>query len=398
MGQSINILENALRAWEDFCLMDEARVRAGIASGLRTSQDLVGPIRHWRELRSHILGMTEHGFDVERFTLSDNAYRPFGTFTADQRPYELLPLQIASWCHSSRRVFHLSRELVERFRAADYSRYRWCDLLWPFDAFAVSFEEPLLFDDWGDPVAPDDTLVTQAKLGLLLVSSIFGVCGSHPHASRNGFEVRTFFTEINGVGLPATVLNPLERERFEKDIRGKRWMKLNKRVGAQVKQLFGHLELHELVHSLPPGSPGPLASEKEEFLGDTSDFGKIIAGLCLYLEALPAGMAEGYGWREAPPQKLPRDARKLITEGEKVCWVEDFNLLSPETISLFPETLRQGPAYTVTPHWRRAHYRRAKGQGSNPDAPRNIYVAPTQIHKDQVPKGAVVGGSTSVVR
>jgi hypothetical protein len=148
----------------------------------------------------------------------------------------------------------------------------------------------------------------------------------------------------------------------------------------------------------PPGvAEMPYGGEKEEPIGDELP-AKILAGLCLYLEALPAGMVENYPWHQSVQIKSRREIRKIITDGEQVCRVNDFHIISPDTMTLFPETLRTGPAYSVTPHWRRAHYRRKKGQGHNPNAPRDVYVGPAKIHEDQLPKGAVVGGAVSNVK
>lgn len=389
MGQTIKLLENALRAWEDLHAIDEALIRVSISNGLMDDASLLGPIRHWRELRDHLLRMQKNEFDVQRFCFAEDQ-SPI-SFSAALKPYDLLPLQLASWVMSSRRVFHLSDELVERFLAADYSHYSWSDLLWPFDSFAISF---------ATPVTEDSTEVgaklTSSKLGLLLVSSIFGVCESHPYASRDGFETRAFCTEFNGKELPEHILDQRERERMEKNLRAKRWVKLNKQAMTHGFRLQPR-DVASMAQMFPAGMEAPFSASKGESLRGVNSAAKIIAGLCLYLEALPAGTVESYGWRQSVPQKLPRDVRKVITDGELICQVEDFNVLSPDTITLFPETLRQGPAYAVTPHWRRAHYRRARGQGKNPDAPRTIPVRSALVHKDLLPEGGVPGGAMSSV-
>ena len=129
MGQTVELLENALRVWEDMCLVDEARIRTGIASGLHKPDEYYGPTRHWRELRNHLLMLKGGDFDVKRFLASGaQATDPLRLVGKDNL-FHSFPLQLASWTLSSRRVFHLSAEMIERFSVADYSHYKRSDLL-----------------------------------------------------------------------------------------------------------------------------------------------------------------------------------------------------------------------------------------------------------------------------
>lgn len=417
MTQTINLLENALCAWEDLFLIYEARVRTGVAAGTRSKEELLGPVRHWRELRNHLLSLAGADFDVARFCHGKHGtgllsgigreiaaeYLHIDTDmpTPLDGLYESLPLQLASWTISSRRVFNLSNDMVERFLAADYSRYTWSDLLWPFDSFFLSFESPVTADD--------------SEIGGLLVSSVYGVCPDHKLAAAEGFECLTFHTKADGdYVLPEQILTPQERMRFENDIRQKRWIKLNRRIGSTWSR-FLNIDPNEALRAYASGDPSTVAQASMPFhppagyaypvcwdkhaavqSGDAGQIvGKIIAGLCLYLEALPAGSVDTYSWRQTASVTAKRDLRKIVTDGAQVCEVADFHTLSPETMTLFPQTLREGPAYSVTPHWRRAHYRRRPGSG--PDAPRDVEVRSALIHKDQLPKGAVPGGAMSTV-
>ncbi len=421
MGQTIEQLENALLAWEDLFRVHEARVRIGLQTGLRKPEELVGPVRHWRELRNHLLSLRGGDFDYDRFCHREEGT---GLTTGIARQlipakhldkidevlgelYQSLPLQLASWTISSRRVFNLNEDMVQRFLEADYSHYTWSDLLWPFDAFFIQLETPVKESDG-------------FEFSGLLISSVYDVCPSHPMGSKEGFECLPFHTLLHGRTLRQEFMDEKERERFEDDLRHKRWIKLNRRVQKfmlgmsgmshqQSIEVFdrlasgqdlGSVEVHP--QELPAGSVNPLCWEKTDPIrsdGFGSPMGKIIAGLCLYLEALPPGVADAYSWRHtSAPTGLKRELRKIVTDGAQVCEVADLHTISPETMTLFPQTLREGPAYAVTPHWRRGHMRRRPGHGNDPNAPRDVEVKPAHIHKDQLPIGAVSGGAISKVR
>jgi hypothetical protein len=320
-------------------------------------------------------------FDLKRF-LPDEEVSGITTFSGMEGVYRMFPLQLASWIISSRRVFTISENLMLRFLAASYSKYKWSDLLWPFDSFAIDFETPLVFKD-----GAQDNI----EISLILVSSFYNVCGDNVISDKDGFEVSSFATSINDRRRTSEFLSSREREILDNNVRHKRWRKVNNRI-RQLGERISDLT------SLPAGNNDPYTIQKNDYILDTSSFAKIIAGLCLYMEALPVGTVDAYQWLQTKHARSKRDARKIITDGENICRVEDFNVLSPETMNLFPEALGKGPAYTVTPHWRRAHYRRRRGQGKNPNAPRDIYVGPTLVHKDQIPDGAVPGGARSTVK
>ncbi len=398
MAQTVNLLENALRGWEDTCLLTEAQYLLGIQNGVHDKSELTGPARYWRELRKHILSLKGGDFDESRFCYPlDEGGSLFGAADFLGDLYAGLPLQLASWTISSRRVFYLSDDLLERFLAADYSHYVWSDLLWPFDSFFIQMETPVIDEIGG------------MTLDGLLISSVYGVCPESTLGSKEGFECLTFCSELEGKKLPTSLLSPADRMHIENDIRQRRWSKLTKRVRTflhnvlrdvngmeNVKNLSFDEDIHFLL-PVPAGFGRPICWEKDQPIGDFP-LAKVIAGLCLYLEALPVDITDSSMWRTPVKLHAQRDVRKLVTDGEQICQVADFHVISPETITLFPQLLRDGPAYTVTPHWRRGYMRRAKGEGKNPNAPKTIEVKPTVIHRDQMPEGAVPGGAISIVR
>lgn len=390
MGQAVQLLENALRAWEDLQLINEAYLRYSIHSGDRKSQDLLPPFKHWRQLRRHLLMSPTQGFDHSRFCLLEDANEGDSLYAGTGAFYNEVPLQMASWLSSSRRVFTLSDELVQRFLAADYSNYTWSDLLWPFDSFFITIEKPFVFDDLEGGTS---------AISAFLVSSISQICPEYPRVEKDGLEIGYFYTAKNGVEYPSEILSKSDRHWLNHHLINRQWAKLGKHVLKATDTLFPTGEEDAHLYVQPAGGIDPLVLKKGAPITEVDSLAPmIIAGLCLYLEALPSSIVESYGWGRVASPKARRDIRKIITDEEQICRVEDFHVLSPGTMTLFPETLRQGPAYTVTPHWRRAHYRRARGQGHNPNAPRDVYVGPTLIHKDQVPEGALPGGSVSSLR
>jgi hypothetical protein len=59
------------------------------------------------------------------------------------------------------------------------------------------------------------------------------------------------------------------------------------------------------------------------------------------------------------------------------------------------ELTRTGSARRA--HWRRGHYRRPKGQGTDPSAKRSVWVRPTLVNAHRLPRGSVPGASASDV-
>ncbi len=395
MGQAIKLLENALCAWEDYRLLDEAFVRVGIRNGSLKQEDLLPPVKHWRELRRHFLLPPTQRFNHSRFCDWGGLTEENSLFSGPELMsekgifFEEFPLQLASWIASSRRVFTLSEELALRFVSADYSNYKWSDLLWPFDSFLINLEKPLTF-------VREAGSTTTGNISGAIVTSISRISEGYPGVEPDGLEIGFFYSGKNGTAFPTEVLTRSEHRQLNDHLVNKRWVKVLKRL----ERAQDFLRLGEAGNQLdqPAGCMAPSVFKKDELIVEGSVTANLVAGLCLYLEALPSGIVESYGWGKAASPTTRRDVRKIITDEEQICCVEDFHVISPDTMSLFPETLRQGPAYTVTPHWRRAHYRRARGQGNNPNAPRDVYVAPTLIHREQVPEGALPGGSVSSLR
>jgi hypothetical protein len=390
MGKAIQLLDNALRAWEDLQLINEAYLRYRTHMGERKSQDLLPPFKYWRQLRKQLLMASTQGFDFTRFCHLEDPSEGDFLYAGTECFFNEVPLQVASWITSPRRVFTLSEDMVQRFISADYSNYNWSDLLWPFDSFFINLEKPLVFETKKENGG-------NASLGGALVTSISQICPNYPRVEEDGFEIGYFFTAENGNEYPTGILSESDHRWLSQHLLNRQWRKVGKHLSNATQILFSP-DQDPQVRKFPAGGIDPQVLKKGAKVKEAESIcASIIAGLCLYLEALPSGIVESYGWGQASP-KARRDVRKIITDEEQVCCVEDFHVISPSTMSLFPETLRQGPVYTVTPHWRRAHYRRARGQGKNPNAPRNVYVGPTLIHKEQVPEGALPGGSVSSAR
>jgi len=375
VAQTVTFLENALKAWEDKWLFYEASNRLLIYAKEKGPEVLRGPMRHWRELRNHILTLKGNDFDVTRFCPMED--------DLGASAYTTVPLQLASWTLDSRRVFQLNSELVNKFATAELpAGLKWSDLLWPFDAFAISLEEPYMLQGDSDDIA----------LEMILVTSVFKACSAHEYSKRDGFEVRYFLREACPLeDAERCVLTSNEREALEKRLKKKQWVKLQRDLGKIAEKIRWRFA----SGNIPSGMQEPSLLKKEGLVGDDPYF-KIIAGFCLYLEALPPGTMEGYGWQQVP-LSVRKQAQGFITDGEQVCRIENLHTLSPATLAEFPQSPRRGPAYTVTPHWRRAHYRRARGQGNNPHAPRDVEVSAALIHKEHLPPGSIPGGAQSKV-
>lgn len=367
MPKTIEVLEGALQNWEDYCLWNEVLWKD-------KPQNNPSP-RKWRLFRNYLLNYQKGPISKDYFSGMTNGPSENEEERSDL-PYRTLPLQILAWTTHSRRVFNLPEELIYRFQSASYDGLQWGDLLWPFDSFLVLTE--------GQRVE-----VGEIK-GFLVTHPITLVRDLLPDAI-DLIQCRSLFQSRNIPTLTHTERRSLQELARVKNPNPVKLLKKLDRLGSDAERIpFANLGAIEPTQFIPEGNIAQTIDSAQSSV--TKFYLSILVGLCLYLEQLPAQVVESPQWK--PYQPKVREVRGLITNDAEVCDVGNFHTISPQTLERALEKTNW-PARSVTPHWRRAHYRRARGTGHDPNAPRTVLVRATIIHKDKVPPGALVAGAVS---
>ncbi len=145
----IERLDQALQVWEEamwICSVKQQAWRSknkretGIASDSPSWPPLEGPVLHYKEFRRHLLEMQSmDDFDRKRFQLE-----PKAGWLADLGNSVYFANQLAAWTHYSRRVYHVDRDLKAILGATSLEGLKMGDIHFPFKAFGVSLEEPIV--------------------------------------------------------------------------------------------------------------------------------------------------------------------------------------------------------------------------------------------------------------
>lgn len=384
MSKNLMRLDALLRMWEDRCFMSSLGVRMALAGNRPPPCPLEGPLVHWRELRSYVLGYrAEQPFDKERFLGSAETQKFL-------YPDALLPIELAAWSSSSRRVFHMSSDLQLLLEATDLGDFSFSEVPWPFDSFVILLETPI---DCLDGTHADAILVTTCYKLLSSESTMVQI-----HLLPREMDERKF--------LPIHVINDLEDALTRRRVA--RMQKLLSRWGDTAKPfLRTFFSLDKRAGASVAGSAfdtmrgSSKAETRHDNLNPMIDqyphwdaAVRVVAGLCLYLKSLPARSKRVSEWIK--PVSVP-DWKAIINAAE-VCSVTSVHILTvqeQEGLRGAVDKERNEPKHQVRTHYRRGHWRRAPGSGADPDAPRVIHVRPTLVRRDRLPEGAAPGGSES---
>ena len=380
MATVVHRLEQALRAYEDWCY--EQSITKKIALMLDPSAEpLTGALLHWQDLRGYLLNYastfnnvdpSESGFDVGRFL------KPL----REVARYVQVPVLLAAWNASSRRVFHLSDELQLLLSATALDGVRWSDVKIPFGGFVITLDTPILGAD----------------------SRAFDALGFYAALDPSGSVLSYDFVLLPKELGDARPLSSLNKQEWSRAISRKDLPKIKLLAERQ-----GSIRNY------------PILSWADEYLEDPDKlvmdsllrpYGKLdngrgldplqypelvlamrlVVGLCLYLKTLPPGDSHASDWLSlSKTQKL--DAR-AVSNGAQICTVASRFRVPLEHVRAFREG-RGG--YEVSAHWREGHYRRRPGTGNDPTAPRVVWGRPALVRKDRLRPGELPGGSTAHV-
>jgi hypothetical protein len=377
--KTVEILEKALRFWEDSCFLKEMAYHLLALDGETAGQD-ADRLAPWRDFRDHLLQAQTEGvsFDHERFI---PAYHD-GRLEQSDGMNDLVPLALWQWSKHSRRVFRLTSELHDLLRVTGFRRdLTVADLQMPFEAFVVT-----VMDDDGEAVglSPEDMVGAVSFMippEMFKATSIVGVME---------------FSRIFGEHRP---ISSFERDTIRREIRQGGFRK-TRRIMDEYRARNGSVSVPQTVCVAAGNAYAKKVNQIEEDLremGDkrSADAFHLIAALCLYLQTLPQGSPHRSAWKK--PQ-LSRPDPKAVINGAHVCTVSSTHrLTSEERMIIRDMDIAQATGREVSAHMRKMYFRRRPGCGNDPTAPRIVRVRAVMVRKDRLGPGELIGGTTAKV-
>ena len=372
-GRLVLRLEQILSLWEDYWST--------------VSLPSKGPIVNFAELRKYLLSYSlDEIFDTMRFVEKD----------WDKMGNQLgaLPLDLGAWTAGSRRVFHLSEELIRFLDQTSLGHLGWKDIHFPFGSFVITLDCPIP----GDGQNFFDAIIVNGNL--------FDTLGQAPDLADI-----VSFRLLSGRLEEYKPISRLEKTQLKDFVRRKQWDKANNRL----RRITDFMNRQLIRLSCPSinirGKESNDLGNLEKSINMTND-GKfvdatlntclkavsLVCKLCMYLDALP-------------PKERPAGERKVRIVSEKKKQLDATAITDEAEIfvvkSVHPiirdamdKAVGNGEGTTgrqVCAHWRRAHRRRRKGEGKNPNAPKVVSVRACFVNRDSLPENALPSGSESLL-
>lgn len=404
-------LEQALRFWEDACF----RIRKYIPL-LRARNHVVpcsaqGPVVNFPRFRKYLIENQERHFDTDSFLNPRNVVEYLAEVA-------WIPAGIFGWNFDSRRIFHLTHDLQTLLSATRLDLDSLDEIRLPFDSFAVTLADPIVNaqDDRFDCIVVSDAgkhlqglksgqflfnlfsekLGTLRPMGMIEKGQLMkakGLDEKFVARSRRQLEeiglnrkvIEYFFTNLrtpsaepaaSGAGLP---FESILVESDEADAQWKEFRRLANEAHAEV------------------GKSPLRTDEQDEFLRANVKEKAIhlVVSLCLYLSSLPPKEAAKLAWHKPP--KISGQSDKVITRESQVCTVSCGHTLTAADHAVLNEISLTRKSFSMCVHWRRGFWRRARGFGHDPEAPRTVWVRPTMVNRDKCPEtGLPVGSQTTL--
>jgi hypothetical protein len=410
-------LEDALRTYEDLCLIQEARSSIYHFGGRsRDPNAMPQPkleygLANWRAMRKRLLN-TQTMLGDQNWALHI-AYTEEDSLHGLLWGYDDFPLDLHQWLHQSHRIFSLGSDLQSAFLKHNYSDLTWDQIVFPFSSFMIELEQPIMEGVVDKPAAFDTILVT-----------VFPLPDENGQPNHQ-IKIRLFHkrnTDRKGV------ISQSDRQLLDRDIQRKQWHRLHKpmqRVRAKLREieLFpGYVQsviYEKAVHSSQVHLEGDeflanqrrlqrnvagLIMTKTSAMSDTRfwshycDAAKIAVGLSLYLYQGSTVIQDeqrsprGNGTIASKPS-----LHSFITDTAHVCTVLGKGVFDPKKL-IRKSRKGLGMGREMPPHPRRPYMRRPRGQGNNPFAEKTVSVRKTYIHEDRKPKEGVIPGSRTEVK
>lgn len=363
---AIDRLEQMLREWEDgsFWLSVLVRMQLCFPGARVPFCPLEGPLVYWRDFRGYLLGLRQgDAFDSCRFIGPTELQTAFPAAAP-------IATELARWSSQSRRVFSLSEDLQFLLEGTDLGDFKIRDIPWPFPSFLVTLAVPIV--SW-EGVCWDAILVSSAGESGPVVTFRLLAQGLE---TRGGFTPRIIGDLEDALRRKKVSRMRTLLQRYQDTLRHipMALLELNKQTGSPISAVQGIVDAHS---------------------ADLEAAVRIVTGLALYLTTLQSGGGHQSSWTPVCPST--KDPTVIINTA-LVCSVSSTHVIEPTMRQAIISGRHTESTNELRVHFRRGHWRRPPGQGSDPLAVKAVHVRPTMVRADRLVAGAVPGGSESKVR
>lgn len=377
--QTIEHFERLLTMWEDLHFMLRIRSKIDAAAGRPSAIPFAGQIRHSAEFRNYLLGLrSPHVFEHERFMCEEADVANVGMMLKH------CPLMLYSWTAGSRRVFRPDQDLQLLLQSTSLARLKFEDVPWPFQSYAVALERPLYGED-GRPhslvmisIMHDERTSSPSYLALTLLND--DLLGYQPLSKHQKERLANKLERKNLRSCHSAVARCMSEWSDQVDA-----MNLGYHVYFPWETIAG-LEIDAAFDEVPNFA----AVDELEDCAMLVNALRIAVGIGLYLESIPVAQRAEHVWKPSIEAGHPGRA---ITSQAEVCDVASVHRLSAEERAAFDQGGVARSTGQVSSHFRRGHWRKKPGQGSDPDAPKTVWVRPTLVKPQALPESGLPVGS-----
>lgn len=401
--KTAKLIENTLSYWED--------TNCVAAAGLNmpdTQDDADDAARKYdRVVRSaKIRSYAAKACGTETFDLETYAYAK-NCMELAQSGSELMsrvsfnrvwPLMFWLWCRHSRRVYHMSEPLQLEFAHTEVTTNRTALASYmPFDAFLLRFPIPYTWnfkDEQADDLKENGYMpFPTTHVGLLVTRVPESISGSDdPMLLTALIDERMLRYRSHGPAHRKKILSLTKQGKHDKLLGT-----ASKILRRQCK-LFPGFTPEEALRIDPAHC---LLFSEELFwvthlaFKDGHPF-HLLANFITYLHGLPSNAAARSDW-------MPLEGRgthqMAATRDAQVCEVGSSFTYTDREIDVMRENLVKGIGNSeMSAHFRRGHWRRARGTAHDPNAPKVIQVRPTVVRKDRLGKKTLPQGASVKIK
>ncbi len=342
-----------------------------------------------RKFRNYLLSLKDEAnspdFQIsEDFLFPDMADEYFGAITG-------INIDLANWMAKSRRVYSLSATMAAQLALTPVDNVTWADVRLPFDAFAISLEEPIttrsgkIFDF---VIVAKIKVDGQEYLVFDLLSPELRHFRRQSAYERKLIERlikrKEYYRALQKIDSHRqSILRSLDNTEINSRFLIATDMLGNQPIHASLALLFNisKASMSE-VRSIPRRSADP-----EEFT-EWDEAANIVCGLCLYL-------AQNSRYIPYPDQKPSADYQPFRSgrpDYSAVSSVEDICSVANETVLTVSEMniirMAQGRTFEMSPHFRRGHWRTTLVDGEK----KITWIHPTLVRADRLLPGTLPGG------
>lgn len=340
---------------------------------------LEGAVMNYRELRRHLLSLRSYqDYDAARFSQVKRAGPVPRELVSTDALDGIFPTLLAQWRLTSSRIYNPSEDLELILVGTRLNELTWKDVTLPFDSFGIAAPVPVRV---AHSEVPHDLILVNSVSGdehadRYLTVSVFPESLANVRKTSQQVVQKTA-AEIQAGRVTGGIIRLVQGMADSADRRRFSLVRLNIKDDERV--------VDTLEAARQEGFEQPI---------------KIVAGLCLYLANLRksrSGLASP--WTPSGIHRAPTMDARAITDEAEICSVATEYVLTPEMKTAIRQKYilrREGvemPAGFVE-----AYYRRKKGTGGDPDAPRIEHVHSYSRGFERLAEGALPGGTQGKMR